>query len=85
MTNNILRLPEVLKVMGISRGTHYRHISMGLFTKPISLGDRAVGWPESEVVSINNARIAGLSSLAIKGIVQELHSSRKNLKVGRLS
>ena len=49
MTHNILRLPAVKARTGLSRSTIYLRISEGRFPKPVSLGDRAVGWVEAEV------------------------------------
>lgn len=54
----ILRLPEVLARTGLSRSTLYRRVDEGTFPAPISLGIRAVGWPESEVQSWIEQRIA---------------------------
>ena len=45
----ILRLPAVRRRTGLSRSSIYLRISQGRFPKPISLGERAVGWVESEV------------------------------------
>ncbi len=49
MSHNILRLPAVRAVTGLSRSTLYNRIAEGHFPAPISLGGRAVGWLESEV------------------------------------
>ena len=49
MTHTILRLPTVLNRTGLSRSSIYLRISNGEFTKPISLGGRAVGWLESDI------------------------------------
>ncbi len=49
MRHNILRLPAVRAVTGLSRSTVYNRISEGSFPVPISLGGRAVGWLESEI------------------------------------
>ena len=45
----ILRLPNVKARTGLSRSTIYLRISEGSFPKPISLGERAVGWLESDI------------------------------------
>ncbi len=49
MSYSILRLPTVKARTGLSRSTIYLRISEGRFPKPVSLGDRAVGWIEKEV------------------------------------
>ena len=77
VTNNILRLPDVKINSGCSRSTLYLRIKQGLWTKPVKLGDRAVGWPASEVTAINTARIAGKSNDDIRNLVQELEKGRK--------
>jgi len=77
MTNTILRLPAVLHERGRSRSTHYLDIQQGLFTKPVALGARAVGWPEQEVVAINEARIAGRSEEEIRALVKQLEARRQ--------
>ena len=78
MTHTILRLPAVKSETGISRSTHYLRITQGLFTKPVSLGPRAVGWPSSEVEAINAARIAGKSDEEIRELVAKLEAARKS-------
>ena len=59
MKRTILRIPAVKFESGLSRSTIYQRIAEGLWTKPVSLGARAVGWPPDEVDAINSARIAG--------------------------
>ena len=49
MATKILRLPEVISRTGMSRSTIYLRIQSGEFPKPIPLGPRMVGWPESEI------------------------------------
>ena len=45
----ILRLPAVRARTGLARSTIYLRIAQGRFPRPISLGERAVGWIEVEV------------------------------------
>lgn len=49
MTIRIIRLPEVKNLTGLSRSTLYAMIADGMFPKPVRLGKRAVGWPESVI------------------------------------
>lgn len=77
MSHTILRLPAVKAETGNSRSTHYLRIAQGLFTKPVSLGSRAVGWPSSEVTAINAARIAGKTDTEIRALVVKLEAARK--------
>ncbi|MEN2506156.1 AlpA family transcriptional regulator [Stutzerimonas stutzeri] len=53
----IIRLKEVIGSTGLARSTIYKQISEGVFPKPVSLGDRCVGWVEEEVQEWILARI----------------------------
>jgi prophage regulatory protein len=77
MTHTILRLPAVIAGSGLSRSTIYLRIAQGVFTRPVSLGARAVGWPAHEVTAINAARIAGKSEPQMRELVRELEVARK--------
>lgn len=77
MLQTIHRLPAVKSESGLSRSTIYLRIAQGLWTKPVSLGARAVGWPSGEVAAINAARIAGKSDEEIRTLVVKLEAARK--------
>ena len=77
MTHTILRLPAVLADTGLSRSTIYLRIAQGVFTHPVSLGARAVGWPAHEVTAINAARIAGRTEAQMRELVSALEAARK--------
>ncbi len=78
MSRFILRLPVVLRKRGRSRSAHYLDIQQGLFTRPVQIGLRAVGWPDNEVDSLNEARIAGKSEVEIRELVAKLEVARKS-------
>jgi len=82
MTTIILRLPSVLHRKGTGRSTTYNEIDNGLFPKPIQLGARAVGWPESEVDAIIAARIAGKNDDEIRALVCDLEAARSHFGAG---
>jgi prophage regulatory protein len=77
MIHSILRLPGVKASIGLSRSTLYLRIAQGVFTHPVSLGGRAVGWPAHEVAALNGARIAGKSNSEIRDLVVKLEAARK--------
>ena len=77
MTHTILRIPAVKSESGLSRSTIYLRISQRLWTKPVSLGPRAVGWPSDEVAALNAARIAGKTDDEIRVLVAKLEAARK--------
>jgi len=72
----LLRLPEVCRLTGRSKWMLYADIRARVFTKPVPLGRRAVGWPASEVAALNQARIAGAGVLALQTLVDALHERR---------
>lgn len=53
----IIRLKDVIASTGLARATIYKYIGEGRFPKTVSLGDRCVGWVESEVHDWILARI----------------------------
>jgi prophage regulatory protein len=77
MTHHILRLPAVKESTGLSRSTLYLRIVHGVFTHSVSLGGRSVGWPASEVVALNAARMAGKSDAEVRNLVVTLEAARK--------
>lgn len=47
--DRVLRLPDVKARTGLSRSSIYAYIKDGKFPQHIALGERSVGWYESEV------------------------------------
>lgn len=45
----LIRLPEVLNRVGLSRSTVYNRVSTGSFPAPIKLGEKSVAWLEADV------------------------------------
>ena len=77
---SIWRMPTIKAETGHrSHASIYTAIKEGLFTKPVAIGQRAVGWPSEEVQSINAARIAGKSEDYIRQLVIRLHAKRTEL------
>jgi prophage regulatory protein len=72
----ILRRRQIEAESGYSRSTLYLRIAQGLWTKQISLGARAVGWPAAEVDALNAARIAGKTDAEIRALVLSLEAAR---------
>jgi prophage regulatory protein len=74
---SILRMQSVKAETGhASHASVYTAIHDGLFTVPVPIGQRAVGWPDTEVKAINAARIAGKSDEQIRDLVTKLHNAR---------
>lgn len=77
---SIFRMPAVKAETGHkSHASIYNAIKAGLFTKPVQIGQRSVGWPSDEVAAINSARIAGKSECEIRELVIRLHAKRIEL------
>lgn len=77
MPHTILRIPATKSQSGYSRSTIYLRINQGLWTRQISLGPRAIGWPANEVAALNAARISGKTDDEIRELVIELEAARK--------
>lgn len=76
----ILRMPAVKAETGHrSHASIYNAVRAGLFTKPVQIGVRSVGWPADEVRAINTARIAGMSDTEIRELVNRLHQKRREM------
>lgn len=74
---SILRIPAVKAETGWrSHASIYNAINAGLFTKPVPIGQRSVGWPDDEVKALCAARIAGLADSEIRALVERLHAMR---------
>jgi len=74
---SILRMTAVLAETGLaSHATIYGDIHAGLFTVPVQISERAVGWPDTEVKAIIAARIAGKTDDQIRELVNKLHQAR---------
>ena len=58
---NIIRLPELLQTVGLSRPSIYRLMKLGEFPQQAKIGLSAVGWSRAEVeqwiVERMNARL----------------------------
>ena len=53
-----MRLPEVIRISGLSRATIYELMRKDAFPQNVSLGGRNVAWPESEISAWVKARMA---------------------------
>ncbi len=77
---SIWRIDAVKAATGYrSHASIYTAIREGLFTKPVLMGPRAVGWPSDEVQAIISARIAGKTVPEIRELVSQLHQKRSSL------
>ncbi len=57
ITEKILRLPKVKEIAGFSTSTIYAKVASGDFPKPINLGNRSVGWLQSEIAAWIESRV----------------------------
>lgn len=80
MSHAILRVPAAKAQSGYSRSTIYLRITQGLWTKPVSLGPRCVGWPAHEVAALIAARISGKTDGEIRALVVSMEAARKAAK-----
>jgi prophage regulatory protein len=52
----VVRMRQLVALVGLSRSTIYVLVSKGRFPVPIRLGDKAVGWRIDEIEQWVNAR-----------------------------
>ena len=77
---NIWRLETCKTATGYrSTASIYQLIKKGLWPKPVNINVRSVGWPDSEILAINAARIAGQTDDQIRDLVKRLHLKRNEL------
>jgi prophage regulatory protein len=77
---------EIWRIQVVKAATGYRstasiynNINAGLWTKPVRIGQRSVGWPSDEVIAVNKARIAGATDEQLRELVIRLHAKRSAL------
>ena len=58
MSDQILRLPQVINATGLPRSSLYAKIAEGEFPTPIKLSKRSVGWSSSQIDARIQERIA---------------------------
>lgn len=58
----LIRLPEVLSRVGLSRSTIYARIAEGSFPAPVRLGEKSVAWAEASISNWIEERLANCSA-----------------------
>lgn len=75
---SILRLPSVIARSGLSRSSIYKAVAAKLWTSPIRLTGKSIGWPSHEVDSLISARIRGASDVDVRQLVAQLETARRD-------
>ena len=84
----MLRMPDVVRLAGVSESTIKRRVQDGSFPKPMHLSPRCIGWPAREV---NPVRAFGVAqtrcSCSILGAVEhgEFAMMQENCRIERAS
>ncbi len=47
--DRLIRLPEVLELIPVSRSAFYAGMKLGIYPKPKRIGKRTVAWREAEI------------------------------------
>lgn len=58
----LIKLPEVLRICGLSRSAVYQKIKDGQFPSQVKLSERSSAWVQSEVIAWANGRISERNS-----------------------
>ncbi|MBT4921775.1 MAG: AlpA family transcriptional regulator [Rickettsiales bacterium] len=61
MSKKILRLPQLMSKTGLARSTIYLLLKQGAMPKSINLGQRSVGWLESDIDAWIDSKIQSRS------------------------
>jgi prophage regulatory protein len=77
----LIRLKDVISISGLKRATIYSYISKGIFPSQIKLGERIVAWIETEILAVNQARIAGKTEQEIQNLVNQLKIQRQQISL----
>ena len=82
---SILRMPAVKAETGHrSHASIYTAIKSGLFTQPVPIGQRSVGWPDDEVKAINAARMAlrgdGSHFVSLDKVIKTMRETGADMK-----
>lgn len=64
METTLLRLPDVRRIVGLSRSEIYRRIALNQFPKPVAIGESARAWVSEEVAAWVQKRIASRDAKA---------------------
>ena len=51
-TDRLLRLPQVLELIPISRASWWRGVRAGRYPRPVKLGERTTAWRLSDVMAL---------------------------------
>jgi prophage regulatory protein len=73
----IIRRPQALTMLGISKSNFHNKINAGLLPKPITLGSNSVGYLKHELQTVIGAIAAGKSTDEIKSLVESLIVQRQ--------
>jgi prophage regulatory protein len=73
----MLRKPDVIKITGLSNTSLFERTKEGLFPSSVSLGGRSVGFINTEVYAVVNARAAGHTDDQIRHLVKLMTAKRK--------
>jgi prophage regulatory protein len=76
----IIRKPEALYMLGISKSNFHNKINAGLLPKPISLGANSVGYFKHEITAVIIAMATGKSEEEIIDLVNLLVEQRHLLE-----
>jgi prophage regulatory protein len=77
---HLLRLPQVLNLIKLSRATFYKQVKDGTFPPQIHLGTNSVAWLSHEIESVLAARICGYTEAELKELVLTIIAKRETFK-----
>ena len=83
IADRLLRLPDVIRIVGLKRSSIYLGVSVGTFPAPVRLTSRAVAWSERAVQTWVSRRVADHTQLDRPGRdADRLNSKRRQATEG---
>jgi len=58
MRSKLLRLPEVLGRIPVSRSSWYEGVRLGLYPQPVRIGKRTVAWRDQDIEKLESGFVS---------------------------
>ena len=73
-SNALLRLPQVLALIPVSRSAWWAGCKSGRYPKPVKLGPRTTAWRASDIAALLEKLNQGIDAVKAKGIEEQLQA-----------
>ena len=56
--DRLIKINEVIEILGIGESTFWNGIRIGIFPKPVKFGTRTARWPLSQIMGLVHSKTA---------------------------